>query len=167
MSEDKKAGLADVERSAREVAATLSLEIVELVFHSRGKHSLLRIDIDRPGVPGAGLADCEALSRALDDVLEHLDFFGDAYELQVSTPGIDRPIRTDDDIRRNAGRPVRADVGDENGRVREIFGSLAGTGPDGTVRIIAEAGEIAVSRERIVLMKQDVAVGRPRRKKRS
>jgi ribosome maturation factor RimP len=167
MSEGKKSGLADVEHAAREVAGTLSLEIVEFVFHSRGKHSQLRIDIDRPGLPGAGLADCEALSRALDDVLEGLDFFGDAYELQVSTPGIDRPIRTDDDIRRNTARPVRADVGDETGRVREIFGTLAGIDPDGAVLIAAEGGEIAVPRERIVLMKQDVAVGRRRGKRRS
>jgi ribosome maturation factor RimP len=167
MSEGKKTGLADVERAAREVAATLSLEIVEFVFHSRGKHSQLRIDIDRPGLPGAGLADCEALSRALDDVLEGLDFFGDAYELQVSTPGIDRPIRTDDDIRRNTSRPVRADLRDETGRVREIFGALRGIGPDGAVRIAADGGEIAVPRERIVLMKQDVAVGRRRGKRRS
>ena len=167
MSEGKTAGLADVERAAREVAAALALEIVEFVFHSRGKHSQLRIDIDRPGLPGAGLADCEALSRALDGVLEGLDFFGDAYELQVSTPGIDRPIRTDDDIRRNTARPVRAEVTDDTGRSREIFGTLAGVGPDGAVRLVVDGAEIALPRQRIVLMKQDVNVGRRRGKRRS
>jgi ribosome maturation factor RimP len=167
MSDDRKADLAEVERAARKVAATLGLEVVEFVFHSRGKHSQLRIDIDRPGLPGAGLADCEALSRALDADLERLDVFGDAYELQVSTPGIDRPIRTDDDLRRNTGRPVRVEATDDEGRARELFGTLAGAGPDGTVRIATDQGEVRLGSDRILLMRQDVALGRRRPKRRS
>ena len=167
MNDARKESWIEAERSAREAAARLGLEIVEFVFHSRGKHSQLRIDVDRPGLPGAGLADCEALSRALDGELDRLDPFGDAYELQVSTPGIDRPIRTDDDLRRNTGRPVRVEYRDEGGRVREAYGTLAGARADGTVRVAVSGGEIRVPRERIVLMKQDVPLGRGRSKRRS
>ena len=164
---NKKKALADAEGIAREVAASLGLEVVEFVFHSQGRHSQLRIDVDRPGLPGVGLADCERMSRALGDQLENLPLFDSPYELQVSSPGIDRPIRSDDDIRRNTGRPVRADVTDEAGRFREVFGTLAGLGPDGAVRLVADGAEIALPRQRIVLMKQDVAVGRRRGKRRS
>ena len=106
MNDEKKQRLADIERIAHEVAASLGLEIVELVFHSQGRHSLLRIDIDRPGLPGVGISDCENLSRALDARIDELPFFDAPYELQVSSPGIDRPIKTDDDLRRNSQRHV-------------------------------------------------------------
>ncbi len=164
MNEDKKQVLAEVERIAREVATSLGLEIVEFVFHSRGRHSLLRIDIDRPGMPGVGLGDCETFSRTLGDRIEDLTFFDAPYDLQVSSPGIDRPIRTDDDLRRNAGRPVWMEFRDENGTVRELRGTLSGSHESDTVTISAQRGEVQVARERIVLMKQDVTLGGGRRK---
>jgi ribosome maturation factor RimP len=159
MNEEQKRILAEVERIAREVATLLGLEVVEFVFRSQGRHSLLRIDVDRAGMPGVGLADCESFSRALGDRIEDLSFFHSPYELQVSSPGIDRPIRTDDDLRRNAGRPVWMEFRDEGGQVREIRGTLnADSGPDG-VRIATEHGEFLVARDRIVLIKQDVTAG--------
>ena len=164
MNEDKKQVLAEAERIAREVATSLGLEIVEFVFHSRGRHSLLRIDIDRPGMPGVGLGDCETFSRTLGDRIEDLTFFDAPYDLQVSSPGIDRPIRTDDDLRRNAGRPVWMEFRDENGTVRELRGTLSGSHESDTVTILAQRGEVQVARERIVLMKQDVTLGGGRRK---
>src|SRR5262245_59868173 len=103
MDASRRAALSAFEELARDVALALGLEVVEFAFHSQGKHSLLRIDIDRPGPDGVGIRDCESLSRALDERLEQLDFFDAPYELQVSSPGIDRPIRSDDDLRRNAG----------------------------------------------------------------
>jgi ribosome maturation factor RimP len=166
MRDEKATRLAEVERMAREVATSLDLEVVEFVFHSRGKHSLLRIDIDRAGVPGAGIADCEALSRALEDPLERVDFFDAPYELQVSTPGIDRPIRTSDDVRRNAGRSVRIEYRDPAGRVTETHGVLLGGSPGGRVRIASPEGDLELDFERIVLMKQDLGLAGPRRKAR-
>ncbi len=164
MKDDKQKILAEVERVAREIAATLGLEIVEFVFHSRGRHSLLRIDIDRSGMPGVGLADCETFSRTLGDRIEDLTFFDAPYDLQVSSPGIDRPIRTDDDLRRNTGRPVWMEFRDENGKVRELRGTLSGPHGSDAVSIATEQGELRITRERIVLMKQDVMVGGGKRK---
>ena len=163
MNDEKKQILAEVECIARAVATTLGLEIVEFVFHSRGRHSLLRIDIDRPGIPGVGLADCESFSRTLGDQIEDLSFFDAPYDLQVSSPGIDRPIRTDDDLRRNAGRPVWMEFRDEKGTVRELRGTLAGPAANDGVTIATEREEIQVARDRIVLMKQDVTLGKRKR----
>ena len=163
MNDEKKRILAEVERIAREVATTLGLEIVEFVFHSQGRHSLLRIDVDRPGMPGVGLADCENFSRTVGDRIEDLSFFDAPYELQVSSPGIDRPIRTDDDLRRNAGRPIWMEFRDENGKVRELRGTLDGPQGRDAVTIGTDHGEIRVARDRIVFMKQDVTLGRRKR----
>ena len=164
MNEDKKQILAEVEHIAHDVATTLGLEIVEFVFHSQGRHSLLRIDIDRPGMPGVGLTDCEIFSRTLGDRIEDLTFFDAPYDLQVSSPGIDRPIRTDDDLRRNDGRPVWMEFRDENGKVRELRGTLSGPHEMDAVTIAAEHEEFRVARDRIVLMKQDVTLGGRKRK---
>jgi ribosome maturation factor RimP len=163
MNDAKKQRLADIERIAHEVAASLGLEIVELVFHSQGRHSLLRIDIDRAGLPGVGLSDCEALSRGLDSRIDELPFFDAPYELQVSSPGIDRPIKTDDDLRRNAGRHVRVEYEDDAGKIREAAGTLAENAGDGAITLTSAAGEIRISRDRIVLMKQDVTLGSRKR----
>jgi len=166
MHDEKKVALDEIERIAREVAAGLGLEVVEFVFHSQGRHSQLRIDIDRAGTQGVGIADCERLSRGLDDRLEAVDFVGSAYELQVSSPGLDRPIRTDDDIRRNTGRFVKVAFKDEDGRVREAVGTLAGLDGVSAVRILDERGGISISREDIVLMRQDIPSGDRKRTKR-
>ena len=164
MNEEKQRVLAEVERIAHEVAASLGLEIVEFVFHSRGRHSLLRIDIDRSGMPGVGLADCETFSRTLGDRIEDLTFFDAPYDLQVSSPGIDRPIRTDDDVRRNTGRPIWMEFRDENDKLRELRGTLFGPHGSDAVSIGTEQGELRVARDRIVLMKQDVMLGGRKRK---
>ncbi len=163
MNDEKKQILAEVERIARDVASTLGLEIVEFVFHSQGRHSLLRIDIDRPGLPGVGLADCENFSRTLGDQIEDLSFFDAPYELQISSPGIDRPIRTDDDLRRNAERPVWLEFRDDNGKLRELRGTLAPTHETDAVTIAGERAPIRIPRDRIVFMKQDVTLGGSRR----
>ena len=163
MNDERKQALMHVERTARELASSLGLEIVEFNFKSQGRHSLLRIDIDRAGVPGVGLADCERFSRALGDGIEALEFANSPYELQVSSPGIDRPIRSDEDLRRNAGRPIWMEFRNEGGRIRELRGTLiSGSGSD-AVTIATEQGEVLVARDRIVFIKQDVTVGKRRR----
>ena len=165
MNDEKRQILAEVERVARDVATRLGVEIVEFVFHSQGRHSLLRIDIDRPGLPGVGIADCETFSRTLGDQIEELSFFDAPYELQISSPGIDRPIRSDDDLRRNAGRPVWLEFRDDHGKVRELRGRLAVGHESDAVTITGGPVEIRIPRDRIVFMKQDVTLGGGRRKK--
>jgi ribosome maturation factor RimP len=125
----------------------------------------LRIDVDRCGIPGVGISDCEEFSHALGERIEDLVFFDAPYELQVSSPGIDRAIRSDDDIRRNTGRAVWLEFKDEDGRIRELRGTLVG--PDGETAVtIATVGDpIRLARDRIVHMKQDALLGGKRRKR--
>ena len=164
MSVEQRQILEQVERVARELAMSLGLEIVEFVFRSQGQHSLLRIDIDRSGMPGVGLADCETFSRALGDRMEDLSFFDSSYELQISSPGIDRPIRSDDDLRRNTGRPVWMEFRNDKGTLVELRGTLTPAPLRDVVTIATSHGDVQVTRDRIVFMKQDVTLGRRQRK---
>lgn len=157
------------EEIAREAAAGLGLEIVAVRVHDQGAHSIVRIDIDRAGPKGVDLHDCEAMSRAFDAILESRGIARDRHELQVSSPGVDRPIRTTDDVRRNSGRRVLVEIeapGDVPG-VRLLRGVLLG-GDGSAIRIaVDDGGEVSIPMDRVSLARQDVGPPpRGRRRKR-
>jgi ribosome maturation factor RimP len=146
----------EVRRVAAGVASSLGLEVVEVVFRRQGKHSLLRVDIDRAGMPGVSLEDCERASREIEREVDAAGLIQDTYDLQVSSPGTDRPILTDDDIRRNSGRPVVVETSESLGGIRVFRGILRGTEGD-RLRIADESGEEArIPRNLILLARQDV-----------
>ncbi len=150
-------GIADeARRLAEGVVAPLGLEVVDVVFRRQGKYTLLRIDIDRAGLPGASLEDCERASRAIEAEIDASAMIEDTYELQVSSPGVDRPIVTDDDIRRNAGRAVRLVTAEKVHGTLELRGTLLGLSGDG-LRIASASGEeIVVPRSLVTSARQDV-----------
>ena len=82
----------------------LGLELVDLELLGSGSRTLVRIFIDEKG--GVDLGRCTEASRAISDMLDRKDPIAGRYTLQVSSPGIDRPLRTERDFNRNAGRNV-------------------------------------------------------------
>jgi ribosome maturation factor RimP len=83
----------------------LGVEFFDARFFGAGGRSILRITIDRPG--GVSIADCERVSGAVGAMLDEGNFFdGKPYTLEVSSPGIDRPLKTERDFKRIAGRDV-------------------------------------------------------------
>lgn len=97
---------------AARVAATLGLDVFDVQFRREASGMVLRVQLDRPG-PAAtaeesvSVADCAAVSRDLSAVLDVEDVVPTAYVLEVSSPGLDRPLRNADDFRRFAGRRVK------------------------------------------------------------
>lgn len=147
--------VAAVKEKADEVAALHGLEVVEIVLRRQGKYSLLRVDVDRAGPGGVGLGDCERVSRDLEAWLDRQDPIAGTYELQVSSPGLDRPIRTDDDVRRNTGRRIVVETSVEIGGSTRLRGTLLGL--DGaSIRLgLPEGGEATIPREHVVSAVQD------------
>lgn len=146
--------VAEARRMAEEIVRPLGLEVVEVVFRRQGRHSLLRIDLDRPGLPGVRLEECERVSRDLEILLDRAELVSGSYDLQVSSPGIERPIRSDDDYRRNAGRRVVVDTSEPiDGRER-FRGFLEGLDGD-SVAIHEEAGDVRIPRRLVTSAKQD------------
>ena len=82
----------------------LGLELVDVEFVREGGQYVLRFLIDKEG--GVTLDDCEALSRLLDSELDRLDPIDHSYLLQVSSPGVERPLKKADDYLRFQGRPA-------------------------------------------------------------
>src|SRR5919204_5455512 len=94
---------------ATRVAASYGLEIFDVQFRREGRGMVLRVQVDRPG-PAAtaeesvSVEDCAHVSRDLSAILDVEDVVPGAYTLEVSSPGLDRPLRREDDYRRFAGR---------------------------------------------------------------
>ncbi len=104
--------------------AALNYELVELEFHG----GVLRIYIDRP--EGVTLDDCQKVSQQLSAVLDVEDPIPGAYTLEVSSPGLDRPLRKPADFRQRTGQRVRIELLlPLNGR-RRFTGTLRGVETD-------------------------------------
>jgi ribosome maturation factor RimP len=101
-----------VRTAAARVAAGYGLEIFDVQFRREASGMVLRVQIDRPG-PAATAADsvsvedCAHVSRDLSAVLDVDDVVPVAYTLEVSSPGLDRPLRHADDYRRFSGRRAK------------------------------------------------------------
>ena len=90
----------------------LGYELYDLVLAGSGGSTTLRVRIDRP--EGVTLDDCERVSKSLSALLDQADPFPTRYELEVSSPGAERPLRNLEEYRRFIGRRanVRYGVGD-------------------------------------------------------
>jgi ribosome maturation factor RimP len=86
------------------VVAEQGAELVDLASAGSGRCPVLRVYVDVPG--GTTTEACAALSRAIEPRLEASGLVGERYVLEVSSPGLDRPLRTRRDFARLVGRPV-------------------------------------------------------------
>jgi ribosome maturation factor RimP len=80
-------------------------ELVEVEVVGTGPRTILRLFIDKPG--GVSIDDCAHVSEGVDAVLDVEDPFESSYTLEVSSPGLDRPLRKKADFEKYAGRKVR------------------------------------------------------------
>ena len=101
----KKQELIDhVEAIATELAQGFGYEIVDVDYVKEGPNWYLKVFADKPG--GFSINDCVALSHALEERLEENDPIENAYILEVSSPGLDRPLKKDKDYARSIGKLV-------------------------------------------------------------
>lgn len=90
---------------AEEVAASMGMEVVLVEIKGSGKNSSVRTFIDQPG--GISLDDCERFSRRFSVLLDVEDWIPFSYTLEVSSPGINRPLVRESDFERYCGKDVR------------------------------------------------------------
>jgi ribosome maturation factor RimP len=125
-----------VEKSLRELAAEtvqeLGLSLYHLEYHPAGAKTVLRLYIEGPA--GVGLGQCESVSRAFGDRLENSELIPSSYTLEVSSPGLDRPLFSEDDYRRFAGETARIKTFRPVDGRRNFPGRILGC-EDGTIRL--------------------------------
>lgn len=147
--------LAKIEALVLPILTDFGMELVDLEFKREGHSWFLRLFIDKPG--GVTLDDCADVSRDVSALLEVDDPIASAYRLEVSSPGIDRPLKKPADFTRFAGQLVKLKTRslldpDERGHRRKTFiGELLGL-DDSLVRlrqIDRRGGEIAIPFEEV------------------
>lgn len=133
----------------RPVASYMGLDVLEVRYVRQGKHWILRVVVDRPE-GGVTLRECEELSRQLNYELDVADLIPGSYLLEVTSPGVDRPLKDWRDFRRVKGRQVEIFL--NNGK------SLTGT----VVDVDPETVFLEEKGERISVFLADVKFGKQR-----
>ncbi|HTI42574.1 MAG TPA: ribosome maturation factor RimP [Vicinamibacterales bacterium] len=116
---------------AERVATSHGLEVWDVVKRRETTGHVVRVFIDRPG-PAAtpeesvSIEDCELVSREIATILDVEDPLPFAYTLEVSSPGLDRPLRGEDDYRRFAGRLAKIVVSEAVDNQKAFEGRLRG-----------------------------------------
>ncbi|HSD73906.1 MAG TPA: ribosome maturation factor RimP [Steroidobacteraceae bacterium] len=129
---------------------TLGYELVELEFAPAGSGGVLRLFID--AAPGITLGDCERVSRQVSAVLESEDPIPGHYTLEVSSPGLDRVLRTRAHFERFLGSRVKVQLGAPLAGRRRFTGTLLEVRDEGIVvdvdgaRTLLEFGQIQKAR---------------------
>ena len=103
---------ADIEKKTEELVMPIierfGYELWDVEYVKEGSDYYLRIYADKEG--GFTVDDCEAVSRAIDPLLDEEDFISDAYILEVSSPGLTRKLVKDRDFDRSIGRLIRVNL---------------------------------------------------------
>ena len=126
-------------------------ELVDVEYVKEAGNWYLRAYIDKPG--GITVDDCEVVNRELGDLLERDDFIDDSYILEVSSPGLGRPLKKERDFIRSKGEEVEIRTYRMVDRQKEFRGVLKAWDKD-TVTIETEDGQEQIfDRDNIALIR--------------
>lgn len=135
----------------------LGMELVEVVFAKTKEGDALTVFIDKEG--GVSLNDCEAVHNAIDAPLDDLDpTDGKPYTLNVSSPGLDRPFKTDRDFAKHIGFKVETSLfAPIAGVGKKFVATLAAYDPQGGVVTLELDGKsVAIDKKDIAIIREHI-----------
>ena len=146
------AGSANTEKRIEELiqptVTEMGYELVDVEFVKEGPNWYLRIFIDKEG--GVTIDDCEAVSKTLEKIFDEKDPIEQAYFLEISPPGIDRPLKKKEDFIKYNGEMVDVKLYKPYEGSKEYTGKLVGYDEnDGTVTIEVDDKNIAFTKKEI------------------
>ena len=119
----------------------LGYRLVRVAFVGGTSDPTLQVMAEKPSTRQLDLGDCEVISRRLSDVLDEKDPIKGSYRLEVSSPGIDRPLTRLADYEDWKGHEARVTLAEPiNGR-KQLSGALAGTGEGAAVHLTGKDGQ--------------------------
>jgi ribosome maturation factor RimP len=127
----------EVRQLAAPLAEELGYELVDVEHAVQGRHRVVRVLLDKPS--GITIADCATFSRRLEDCLDMNQTITGSYALEVSSPGIERPLKTLESVARFAGRRAQFTTHEPRDGRRHFEGVLVG--PDDQGRAGLETAE--------------------------
>ena len=127
-------------------------ELVDIEYGKEGSDYILRIFIDREG--GIRIDDCELVSRHLSEALDQADFMDQAYMLEVSSPGLLRPLKKDRDFEKNIGREVELHLFKAENKEKDFIGVLKAFDKESVTLTLSADEERVFLRNNISLIRQ-------------
>ena len=124
----------------------LGYDIWDITYQKVGADYHLEITIDKE--EGINIEDCEKVHRAIDPILDECDPIETFYYLDVSSPGIERELRTEEHISRSVGQKVLAKLFTQKDGKRTVSGVLSAF-TDGKIIITEPAGEVVLTQSEI------------------
>ena len=128
----------------------LKFELVDVEYVKEAGNWYLRAYIDKPG--GIAVDDCEVISRALSDKLDEEDYIEDSYILEVSSPGLGRPLKKEKDFKRSIGREIEVRTFRAIDKQKEFTGILKEFDKD-SFTIVMEDNEMTFQRSETALVR--------------
>lgn len=147
MATEQRSVAAVVYKAVREPVEALGYSIWDLDYVKEGSEWYLRITIDRK--EGVDLDDCEKVLRLVDPIITELDPVEGAYHLEVSSPGLERELRTLDHYKKSLGEEIVLKLFVPVEGRKEWKGRLVSAEEDGTVHLEAENRELTIERKKI------------------
>ena len=138
----KKSIKETVREAVQPTITELGYDIWDITYSKVGADYHLEITID--SAAGINIEDCERVHRAIDPILDECDPIEGFYYLDVSSPGIERELRTEEHISRSVGEKVRAKLFAQKNGKRVITGILSAFS-DGKLTITEPDGEIILT----------------------
>ncbi|CEH35270.1 ribosome maturation factor RimP [Romboutsia lituseburensis] len=147
----KKSIEATIEEMVAKITDPRGFEIVDVEYVKEAGEYYLRIFLDKEG--GISLNDCEAVSRELSEVLDVKDPIKDNYFLEVSSPGLDRPLKKDKDFVRYQGRDVEIKLYKPMNGSKQFEGGLVGLTEENNIKVIIDGNEVEFSKKEVALVR--------------
>jgi ribosome maturation factor RimP len=138
--------LAIIRQLAEPILAQQGMELVELTCRPQGRQTHLQFLVDAVG--GVSIQQCALVNRQIGQVLEESRLFEDPYDLEVSSPGLDRQLVSLRDFERALGEQLQIEAAEPDGRVREWNGMLLAVQPEALV-LKTEVGNRTFTRTQI------------------
>ena len=135
------------------ILAERHMELVELTCHPHGGQLHVRLLVDQVG--GMTIQRCAQVNQRIGEALEAARLIEGSYTVEVSSPGLDRPLVSKRDFERAIGEDLRLEVQAEDGRGTEMRGMLLAVQPEAIV-LNTPAGNITVSLAQIRMAKKMV-----------
>lgn len=132
-----------IEKTIEEIVLPIvdknKFELIDVEYIKEAGHYYLRVYIDKEG--GIGLNDCKMISEELSEMLDKIDPIKENYFLEISSPGIDRPLKKDSDFERYKGRDVELKLYKALDGQKQFEGELVGLF-EGIIKIKTDKDEI-------------------------
>ncbi|HBI91358.1 MAG: ribosome maturation factor RimP [Terrisporobacter othiniensis] len=147
----KKNIATEIEQIVLPITQANDLELVDVEYVKEGGEFFLRVYIDKED--GVSLNECELVTRALNPILDEKDPIKDNYYLEVSSPGLDRPLKKDKDFVKYQGRDVEIKLYKSIDGSKLHEGELVGLTEEKNIKVIIDNKEVEFNKKDVALIR--------------